>query len=148
MQNRELSFNATVTTLCDYSLASVKSRPAVVGETLETKAFGMGTRGFCSTQPGETDTVVCLLPGTELSFADPVAIAWGTFRQSEHKTAIFRQVDKEMALTHHDTLEFPDGTSALLTHLVENQKATVLQLPAAPKNEAEAEEQRRVEVVA
>ncbi len=136
--------------MCDYSLQSVKSRPAVVGETLETKSFGTGTRGFCSTQEGETDTAVCVLPGTELSFGAPVKIV-GAFNvdaaTTEHKTAIFRQVDKEMALMHHDTLEFPDGSSSLLTLLAEGQKATVLQLPAAPKNEAEVEEQRRVEVV-
>ncbi len=132
--------------MCDYSLQSVTSRAAVVGDKLVTTNFGVGTTGF-----GEADSsmrvAVCVLPGTELAFDDPVAIRWGTFKQTEHKTAIFRQVDKELALTHHDTLEFPDGERVLLTYVTEGQKATVLQLPAAPKNEAEAEEQRRVEVV-
>jgi hypothetical protein len=36
--------------------------------------------------------------------------------------------------THHDALEFPDGQIVLVTHLREGQRATVLQLPAQPKN--------------
>jgi hypothetical protein len=42
--------------------------------------------------------------------------------------AKFQQVNKSQSNVHHDALEFPDGV--LLTHLVEDQYATVLQLPA------------------
>jgi hypothetical protein len=52
------------------------------------------------------------------------------------------------AVTHHDALEFPDGQVILLTRLCEDQRATVLQLPAAPRIAEEAEEKRRVSVVA
>jgi hypothetical protein len=45
---------------------------------------------------------------------------------------------------HHDALEFPDGRTVLLTLLGEGQAASVLQLPAQPKTEAEAREQERV----
>ncbi|HWN51971.1 MAG TPA: hypothetical protein VNO18_19510, partial [Xanthobacteraceae bacterium] len=45
-------------------------------------------------------------------------------------------------------LEFPDGTIVLLTRLCQGQQATVLQLPAAPRTAEEAEEQKRVAVVA
>jgi len=45
---------------------------------------------------------------------------------------------------HHDALEFPDGQIALLTQLCEDQKATVLQLPAQPNTPAEAEAQKHV----
>jgi hypothetical protein len=45
---------------------------------------------------------------------------------------------------HHDALEFPDGRTVLLTLLCERQAASVLQLPAQPKTEAEAREQVRV----
>ncbi len=48
---------------------------------------------------------------------------------------------------HHDCLETPDGKQFLLTYLMEGQKATVLQLPAAPKTKQEADEQTRLEVV-
>ena len=47
----------------------------------------------------------------------------------DHKTAIFRQINKDKVATHHDALEFPDGRIALLTTLCEGQQATVLQLP-------------------
>src|SRR5262249_17103419 len=50
----------------------------------------------------------------------------------EHKTAIFRQINKDKVTVHHDALEFPDGRIALLTTLCEGQQATVLQLPAEP----------------
>jgi hypothetical protein len=61
-----------------------------------------------------------------------------------HKTAIFRQINKDRTAAHHDALEFPDGQIALLTYLCEGQEATVLQLPAEPKTVTESEEQRRV----
>jgi hypothetical protein len=62
----------------------------------------------------------------------------------EHKTAVFRQINKDKVATHHDALEFPDGRIALLTTLSEGQQATVLQLPAEPKTVVEAQSQRRV----
>ena len=61
-----------------------------------------------------------------------------------HTTAIFRQVNKDNPLTHHDALEFPDGRMVLLTDLLEGQVATVLQLPAQPVSAAEVKAQERV----
>jgi hypothetical protein len=55
---------------------------------------------------------------------------WGT-KITKYKTAIFRQINKELVGTHHDALEFPDGQIALLTFLKQGQQATVLQLPAS-----------------
>ena len=52
--------------------------------------------------------------------------------------------NKEKENTHHDALEFPDGHTLLLTHVAVGQNTTVLQLPARPKNTAEAEAQQRV----
>ena len=57
-------------------------------------------------------------------------------------TAIFRQVNKNEPMKHHDALEFPDGRIVLLTRLSEGQVATVLQLPAQPTAAAEADAQR------
>ena len=119
--------------MCDYSLHSVKSRPAKVGDKLTTHNFGMGTSGFAASE--DMNVAVCVLPGTELSFAGEIRclptglIAWRD-KIIEHKTAIFRQINKEKVATHHDALEFPDGRIALLTTLFEGQQATVLQLPA------------------
>ena len=64
-----------------------------------------------------------------------------------HTTAIFRQVNKDNPRTHHDALEFPDGQIVLLTHVLEYQEATVLQLPAQPATAAEAKAQERVALV-
>jgi len=66
----------------------------------------------------------------------------------EHKTAIFRQINKDKAATHHDALEFPDGRIVLLTTLCEGQQATVLQLPAEPKSTVEVQSQRRAAYIA
>ena len=61
-----------------------------------------------------------------------------------HTTAIFRQVNKDNPHTRHDALEFPDGRIVLLTHVVEGQEATVLQLPAQPATAAEVKAQERI----
>ena len=96
---------------------------------------------------------VCLLPGTELSFAGDVACSRGSpfgwrDRVIHHRTAIFRQINKDRAAAHHDALEFPDGRIVLLTFLDEGQQATVLQLPAEPKTAVETQSQRRVAYIA
>lgn len=118
--------------MCDYSLHGVKSRAAKVGDVLTTHRFPTRTGGFSA--PEDMSMAVCLLPGTELSFADDVrrVRVWPWSRSViQHKTAIFRQINKENPTTHHDALEFPDGKIVLLTLLREGQKATVLQLPVA-----------------
>ena len=146
--------------MCDYSLESRQSRPAVVGEKLVTYDFGCGTRGFASVDDVFTAApavAVCLLPGTELAFDAPVKTAEITVynhvaytsehhpgRAIEHKVARFTKINLEAACRHHDGLEFPDQVGVepvLLTHLVPGQVATVLQMPAdlaAAKAEDEA----------
>jgi len=75
--------------MCDYSLHSVKSRPAKVGDKLTTHNFGTGTRGFAAAE--DMNIAVCVLPGTELSFAGEIRclptglIAWRD-KIIEHKT--------------------------------------------------------------
>jgi hypothetical protein len=56
--------------MCDYSLHSVRTRPAKVGEKLVTYNFGTGTRGFAA--PEDCSVAVCMLLGTELAFEQPV----------------------------------------------------------------------------
>lgn len=132
--------------MCDYSLQSIHSRPAQVGDRLTTRDFGTGTRGFSAAE--DAGMAVCVMPGTELSFADGIACKqMGLFpwrdRVIGHKTAIFRQINKDKVAAHHDALEFPDGRIVLLTLLCEGQEATVLQLPARPKTATEVEAQKR-----
>jgi hypothetical protein len=136
--------------MCDYSLHSIKSRSAKIGDKLTTRDFGTGTRGFAASE--SPSVAVCVLPGTELAFANEVkrlpTRLWpwqnGAIR---HETAIFRQINKDRIAAHHDALEFPDGQIVLLTLLAEGQHATVLQLPAEPKTAAEAEAQTRAAYV-
>jgi hypothetical protein len=133
--------------MCDYSLSNVRSQPARVGDRLTTRNFGTGTRGFCASQ--DADVAVCVLPGTELAFADEVRcdptglLPWRR-QVINYKTAIFRQVNKERLAAHHDALEFPDGRVVLLTLLREGQQATVLQLPTQPKTTEDAAVPQRV----
>jgi hypothetical protein len=131
--------------MCDYSLQSVKSRPAAVGDKIITKNFGTGTTGFAE-QGASEPVAVCVLPGTEIAFDEPVALGshYAPFEQTQYRLARFRQVNKETERAHHDAVEFPDGRVELLTRLDVNQRATVLQLPAIPKTQTEAEDQRRV----
>jgi hypothetical protein len=132
--------------MCDYSLQSMMSRPAKVGDKLTTRNFGTGTRGFAA--PENSKMAVCVLPGTELAFSEEVKVpavgflAWRG-RTIGHATAIFRQVRKNEPRAHHDALEFPDGQLVLLTELLEGQEATVLQLPAQPTTAVEEEAQKR-----
>ncbi len=138
--------------MCDYSLQFVASRPAKVGDKLVTTQFAKSiTRGFAAV--GEPKVAVCLLPGTEVAFEKEVEwehalgfrLPW---KRIGEKVARFRQVKKDQPDVHHDALEFPTGQIVLLTRLCPGQQATVLQLPAAPGTPEEAEEQKRVAVVA
>ena len=93
--------------MCDFSLHSIKSRPAKVGDKLATRDFGTGTRGFAASE--DATMAVCVLPGTELAFAHEIkrlsARLWPWHDNViQHKTAIFRQINKEKVAAHHDAL--------------------------------------------
>lgn len=136
--------------MCDYSLMHVKSRAARQSDRLVSSAFPeTASKGFASVD--DTHTAVCVLPGTELVFDAPVRVGlWDSMagRVIDCPTARFRQIDLDNKHTHHDALEFADGEIVLLNLLRPGQHCTVLQLPAAPKNEGEAQAQKRLEVVA
>ncbi len=132
--------------MCDYSLHSVESRPAKVGDKLTSCDFGTGTRGFAA--PEDVHVAVCLRPGTELSFESEIRcspIGLFPWRRSalKYRTAIFRHINKGKIAAHHDALEFPDGQTVLLTLVSEGQRATVLQLPAEPNSVLKAHDQER-----
>jgi len=127
--------------MCDYSLENQISRAADVGDKLVTSSFPMTpTRGFCAVN--EPGVAVCLLPGTELAFEEPVRYngIWGTmvnyvksrfgYNMADAMLARFRQVDLDNPHTHHDAIELADGRIIKLSLLHEGQRARVLQLPA------------------
>jgi hypothetical protein len=126
--------------MCDYSLHNVATRPAKVGDKLVTTQFANSiTRGFSAA--GEPNVAVCLLPGTEVAFENEVELegglgffrSWRRDRAIGAKVARFRQVHVNKPYVHHDALEFSNGVIALLTRLIEGQRATVLQLPVSPQ---------------
>src|SRR5260221_1642680 len=109
--------------MCDYSLHSVRTRPAKVGEKLVTHNFGTGTRGFAA--PEDCSVAVCILPGTELAFEKPVKYHATLMCRANtgHTVAIFRQINKGPLHVDHDALEFPDANIVLLTRVYEGQNA-------------------------
>ncbi len=112
--------------MCDFSLDFVASRPARVGDKLLSTRFDNSfTRGFA--ELGVPGVAVCLLPGTELAFAQTVACRDGS--TIEETVARFRQINLDKRDMHRDALEFPSGRIVLLHNLSEGQRATVLQLP-------------------
>jgi len=116
--------------MCDYSLQAVASRPAKVGETVITTTFrGTSTRGFAS--EADPTVAVCMLPGTELAFAEDVKYdnRWIWTRSLGFRVGKFNEIDPHIPDRHHDAIEFPDGSRVLVTQLCEGQRATVLQLP-------------------
>src|SRR5262245_60283085 len=117
--------------MCDYSLSHLQSRPATVSDRLVVTRFNSScTQGF--TAAGDNaNVVVCLQPGTELVFDKPVQVArmfFGT-RSTGSSLARFRQVELDNPHTHHEALEFPDGSMVKVTRLIAGQVGTVLQLP-------------------
>ena len=116
--------------MCDYSMHAVATRPARVGETLITTTFpGTSTRGFANIS--DPHVAVCMLPGTELAFAENVRYdnRWIWTREVNFRVGKFGEIDRHVPDRHHDAIEFPDGSRVLVTLLCEGQRATVLQLP-------------------
>jgi hypothetical protein len=122
--------------MCDYSLHTVASRPARVGDRLTTTRFpNTVTRGFCVVR--EPHVAVCLLPGTEIAFEEeaesrhPLAKLLPSFGFGKLGASVarFRQISTQEPHTHHDALEFANGRMVLITQLSSGQRATVLQLP-------------------
>jgi hypothetical protein len=137
--------------MCDYSLEHVASRVAVVADQLVTTRFNNSiTIGFCTKT--DRNTAVCLRPGTELVFDAPPHYQSGFafWRKTAPGTvARFRQIDLHVPRTHHDALEFADGTIIPVANLFPRQCATILQLPpvAQSGSKTDVAAQRKIEVV-
>ena len=123
--------------MCDYSLHTVASRPARVGETLVTTSFyGTSTRGFAAKR--QPNVAVCLLPGTELAFERDVRYNrnWLATRSTGFSVARFCAIEPGAPHQHHDALSFPDGKTVLLNVLSDGQHARVLQLPVVSREQS------------
>jgi hypothetical protein len=131
--------------MCDYSMHAVATRPAKVGETLITTTFrGTSTRGFASAS--EPAVAVCMLPGTELAFAENVKYnnRWIWTKAIGFRVGKFGAIEPDVPHRHHDAIEFPDGSQVLVTLLCEGQRATVLQLPVVDRVAQHAPAETRV----
>jgi hypothetical protein len=129
--------------MCDYSLHAVATRPAQVGETLITTTFcETSTRGFAS--ESEPAVAVCMLPGTELAFAETVKYdnRWLWKSGINFRVGKFGAIDPDVPNRHHDAIEFPDGCRVLVTQLLEGQRVTVLQLPVVQQSTSRAQPAR------
>jgi hypothetical protein len=128
--------------MCDYSLHAVTSRPAKVGDRLVTQEFSnTHTRGLAAI--GEPDVAVCLLPGTEVVFQNEVDLGplARLFRRTvPGKVARFCQINTDNRATHHDALEFANGSVLLVTQLRRGQTLTVLQMPVRAAGQPQASE--------
>jgi hypothetical protein len=133
--------------MCDYSLHSVSSRRAKVGDkVVATELARSNARVFAAVgefgaklviHDSPPKVAVCLLPGTELAFDDDVRYerAFSLFGKARvnHKVARFRQIDLDVPHVQHDALEFPGGQVLKVARLAAGQTATVLQLPVTPQ---------------
>jgi hypothetical protein len=122
--------------MCDYSLHTVRSRPAEVGDKLITTRFSDSiTRGFSA--PGEPNAF-------DKEAECKAALGFFASRKLRANVARFRQINMDQLGAHHDALEFPGGQIVLVTRLCEGQHATVIQLPASARVMNDAEPQRDV----
>jgi hypothetical protein len=96
---------------------------------MTTTFHGTSTRGFAS--ESEPAVAVCLLPGTELAFAENVRYdnRWIWTKEIDSRVGKFGAIEPDVPHRHHDAIEFPDGSRVLVTHLCEGQRVTVLQMP-------------------
>lgn len=136
--------------MCDYSLENVASRAATKGEALVSTRFPNAmSKGFAGID--DRTVAVCLRPGTELAFDEPVEFEKNCIetRRTNVKVATFRQIDLEDRHTHHDALEFSDGQIVRLASLIPGQRAVVLQLPVemAEASASENQQSRVVETI-
>jgi hypothetical protein len=118
--------------MCDYSRRFYCSRMAQAGDRLMTVRIG-ATYGFALADDHRLG--ICLTPGTELVFDQPVATRnlfgarfsrWLN-REKPRSLALFRQ--KARYGFRHDFLEFPDSHLSRVATLYPGQTATVLQIP-------------------
>jgi hypothetical protein len=138
--------------MCDYSMHHVQSRPAAVDDKLVVTGFACTfTTGFRA-EGEDKGIAVCLRPGTELSFSEPIVFYSNSYADEGavivfgHETrpaqaVTFRQIHLDKPNQHHDAIEFADGEIVLVQYLERGHKARVLQLPAETQSQPEAKAQ-------
>jgi len=119
--------------MCNYSNYAAETRDAVQGEVLVVHYGGFS-------DPENLNIAVCLKPGTELGFDEPIRHR-GSYRYSNHQWPNQLVDDRVLQVARSrivgpenlDALEFSDGRYMLLSNLIAGQRAKVLQLPSAKR---------------
>lgn len=141
--------------MCDYSLASLRSRLAEEGERLVVYRFATGSLGFASPaelktlknqrsgwralfQPKQEACAVCLPPGARLQLHDVPRRFQAIFGIGADEEVTFTQRSAE-AGRYRDGIRLRNHQEILLQRLIEGQSATVLSLGGS---EAEPEDFR------
>jgi hypothetical protein len=133
--------------MCDYSLAGMSNRLAVMGEDLQVHRFPTGSLGLVSSRrrlweilfPSKA-VAVCIPPGAQLRLH---AISEQTQRKlavSAVEEVVFTQRTAD-ANVYRDSVRFQNGKQILLQQLQCGQRITVLRLnsddaPSAPASVA------------
>lgn len=132
--------------MCDYSLAEVRSRLAIEGESLVVYRFPTGTLGFTSPaelerrpelrgwrswfQPRQVPCAVCIPPGAQLVLLDVPARLQSELDLRAEEEVVFIQTGME-AGRHRDGVRFANNREVLLQRLAERQRAVVVSLGGA-----------------
>ena len=128
--------------MCDYSLEMYRSRPAIAGETYETRRFTSGSIGFVA--PGAPDVAVCMACDTRLAISNIPAHLQLSMSIPASAPATFTRIE---AGPHHDGVRFESGSEVTLQQLGPGVKASVIDaLTSAPPMVGEREREL-VEIV-
>lgn len=141
--------------MCDYSLAALRTRLAVVGEELVTHRFPTGSLGLTtpaelelhrpgngwwpSLDPAKVACAVCIPHGSRLTLRDIPERLQQRLGIGAVEDVVFIQMSAESG-RYRDGVRFSNGQEILLQRLVEGQHARVLCL--LPVDSAEELEQQ------
>lgn len=99
-------------TMCDYSLETYRSKPALKGEKYEVTKFNSGSKGLAS--PGNCSTAVCVPYDTRLRLEHIPEDLQKRFGVGPVEEVTFVQVDHG---PYRDGIVFANGTTTSLQHL-------------------------------
>lgn len=127
--------------MCDYSLAGLRTRLAVVGEELVTHRFPTGSLGLTTPaelelhrpgngwwptiDPTQVACAVCIPHGSRLSLRDIPERLQQRLGIGAAEEVVFIQMSAETG-RYRDAVRFSNGQEILLQRLVEGQHAGVL----------------------
>lgn len=128
--------------MCDYSLESVRNRPARVGEKLTTRRFPSGSVGFTAAGDVGCSTAVCLMEDTRITLENVPAELQRELGVAEKATVTFFRTDPQTSVGYRDSIRFPNGKEITLQRLGPAVSAVVediLETPTPTRDRAVGE---------